>query len=267
MNVGRGQLWTCFCGTPNVSPATRCARCGLARPDAEGAAAEGGATSPPEPTGARLVGLGPDLSGVVIPLSPEKPVTIGRELGNDVTLDRVPLLADRHARIYRVHPYFAVEDLGSNQGVVLNGAPVPGHAVLRHGDELRMGEAQFRFEDPAAAPPLRPEPPAAPFPPVPPPLPGPSYAPHPAPYVVYHPVRPQKDRVIAGLLAIFLGWLGIHFFYLNQPKWGLAFLAMNLPFCIGTIVTAPLSILQGILYLASTDEDFQRKYVDEQRFF
>lgn len=47
----------------------------------------------------------------------------------------------------------AVEDLGSKNGVRLNGLPLgPGPAPLRPGDELLVGSTVLRYEDPLAEP-------------------------------------------------------------------------------------------------------------------
>lgn len=35
----------------------------------------------------------------------------------------------------------------------------------------------------------------------------------------------------------------------------------------GALITGPLSLVQGILYLCASDPDFERKYVFEKRFF
>jgi hypothetical protein len=47
----------------------------------------------------------------------------------------------------------AVEDLGSKNGLTLNGRALPaGPAALRAGDELRVGATLLRFEDPLSTP-------------------------------------------------------------------------------------------------------------------
>jgi TM2 domain-containing membrane protein YozV len=88
-----------------------------------------------------------------------------------------------------------------------------------------------------------------------------------------YPVAPQvpytgKEKIPAGLLALFLGPLGIHLFYLGQNGVGIAYLLFTLLTCgYGALITAPLSLVQGILYLCANDYDFQQKYVIERRFF
>jgi TM2 domain-containing membrane protein YozV len=77
-----------------------------------------------------------------------------------------------------------------------------------------------------------------------------------------------KEKAPAGLLAIFLGTLGVHLFYLRQTGWGIVFLLVTLLTCgLGAMITGPISIIQGILYLIANDQDFEQKYVVERRFF
>jgi len=80
--------------------------------------------------------------------------------------------------------------------------------------------------------------------------------------------RSTKEKVPAGLLAIFLGTLGVHQFYLGRTGWGIGFLVLSVVTCgWGTIITAPIALIQGIMYLVASDQDFERKYVVEGRFF
>ena len=60
---------------------------------------------------------------------------------------------------------------------------------------------------------------------------------------------------MAGLLAIFLGGLGVHKFYLNHPGWGLVYLV----FC-WTGIPALFGLVEGVIYLFSSDETFQQRY-------
>lgn len=68
-----------------------------------------------------------------------------------------------------------------------------------------------------------------------------------------------KSRGVAGLLAILLGSLGVHYFYLNKTTGGVVFLIASLLTC-GS-VTGILSLITGIIMLVSSQEEFESKYV------
>lgn len=69
---------------------------------------------------------------------------------------------------------------------------------------------------------------------------------------------------MAGLLAILLGGLGVHYFYLNKVGGGIICLILTLISCgIWSII----SFVQGILMLTMKQADFERKYVDTSSTF
>ena len=65
----------------------------------------------------------------------------------------------------------------------------------------------------------------------------------------------NKDKVLAGLLALFLGGIGIHKFYLGENKNGLLYLI----FC-WTYIPAIFGLVEGIQYLAMSKEKFNEKF-------
>ena len=74
--------------------------------------------------------------------------------------------------------------------------------------------------------------------------------------------RYPKDRLTAGLLALFLGGLGIHYFYLEKTTAGLLSILLSLCTCgIWQIIM----LIQGIIILTMTDEDFNEKYYNTMR--
>lgn len=76
--------------------------------------------------------------------------------------------------------------------------------------------------------------------------------------------RPQKSKIVAGLLAICLGALGIHKFYLGYKNEGIAMLLGTLLgslLIIGPLVMNLISFIEGIIYLTKTDSDFEVQYV------
>lgn len=70
-----------------------------------------------------------------------------------------------------------------------------------------------------------------------------------------NPAWPIKSKVAAGLLAIFLGGLGIHKFYLGKVGMGILYLC----FC-WTWIPEIIGLIEGIIYLTSNDHNFQVKY-------
>lgn len=80
------------------------------------------------------------------------------------------------------------------------------------------------------------------------------------------PVVATKDHVAAGLLAIFLGWLGIHKFYLGYNTSGFVMLGVSI---LGGILTLSLAcwviwviaIIEGIIYLTKSQSQFEQIYV------
>jgi len=71
------------------------------------------------------------------------------------------------------------------------------------------------------------------------------------------------NKLPAGVCGILLGGLGIHKFILGYTQAGLIMLLVNILTCgIGGIVMHIIGIIEGIIYLTKTDEDFVRTYVD-----
>jgi TM2 domain-containing membrane protein YozV len=67
-------------------------------------------------------------------------------------------------------------------------------------------------------------------------------------------MRPRKDKVAAGLLAIFLGAFGIHRFYLGD-WWGIFYLLFFWTFIPGIV-----AFVEGIIFLTMNDQDWLAKY-------
>lgn len=65
----------------------------------------------------------------------------------------------------------------------------------------------------------------------------------------------MKNRLVAGLLAILLGGIGIHHFYLGRMGYGI----LSIVFC-WTGIPAIIGLVEGIIILTQTDEDFKEKY-------
>lgn len=65
----------------------------------------------------------------------------------------------------------------------------------------------------------------------------------------------MKDKTLAGILAILLGGLGIHHFYLGNLDKGVIYLLL-----CWTGIPPVLGLVDGIMYLVKTDAEFQANY-------
>ncbi|WP_436925888.1 TM2 domain-containing protein [Halosimplex amylolyticum] len=68
----------------------------------------------------------------------------------------------------------------------------------------------------------------------------------------------DDERLIAALLAIFLGGIGAHKFYLGKNGQGLLYLCF-----FWTAIPALLGIIEGIIYLTKSDEEFREQYMQD----
>ena len=78
----------------------------------------------------------------------------------------------------------------------------------------------------------------------------------------------EKSKVTSGVLGILLGGIGIHKFYLGYTGAGLTMLLVSL---VGSLLIFPplimglIGLIEGIIYLTKSDEDFQRDYVQSAK--
>ena len=68
---------------------------------------------------------------------------------------------------------------------------------------------------------------------------------------------PQNDKIVAGLLAIFLGGFGIHHFFLGNNERGILYLCF-----FWTGIPQIIGVIEGIIYLIESEEDFQQRLVN-----
>ncbi|MBX3481830.1 MAG: NINE protein [Caulobacter sp.] len=74
----------------------------------------------------------------------------------------------------------------------------------------------------------------------------------------------DKNRVVAALLAFFLGWIGIHKFYLGKTNAGIIMLVCG---TLGWLLLLPpaviglISFIEFIIYLVKSDQQFHEDYV------
>ena len=76
----------------------------------------------------------------------------------------------------------------------------------------------------------------------------------------------SNKKLAAGLLGIFLGSFGVHKFVLGYTKEGLIVLGITVLSCgIASFVTGVIGLVEGIIYLTKTPEEFKELYIDARR--
>ncbi len=65
----------------------------------------------------------------------------------------------------------------------------------------------------------------------------------------------MKNKIVAALLAFFLGGFGIHKFYLGQTFKGIIYLIF-----FWTFIPAIIAFFEFIILLVMTDDDFNKRY-------
>lgn len=78
--------------------------------------------------------------GLSVPLSPERPLTVGRKRGELVLDD--PLVSSAHCRIAFVDGQFVLQDLGSTNGTMVEGRLVR-EQTLKAGSEIQIGASRL----------------------------------------------------------------------------------------------------------------------------
>lgn len=65
----------------------------------------------------------------------------------------------------------------------------------------------------------------------------------------------MKNKVTAAILAVFLGGIGVHRFYLGQTGLGIVYLIF-----FWTLIPSIIALIDFIVLLTMSDQDFDRKY-------
>ncbi|MBG1263236.1 TM2 domain-containing protein [Nostoc commune] len=81
-----------------------------------------------------------------------------------------------------------------------------------------------------------------------------------------NPSDGNSKKIAAGICAILLGALGIHKFILGYTTEGLIMLLVTiLTFGFGGAIMGIIGLVEGIIYLTKTDEEFLNAYIVEKK--
>ncbi len=69
-------------------------------------------------------------------------------------------------------------------------------------------------------------------------------------------VTQENKKLLCGLLGILVGWTGAHRFVLGDTTGGIFRILLSLACGLGYVI----SLIEGIIYLTKTDEDFYQTY-------
>jgi TM2 domain-containing membrane protein YozV len=88
----------------------------------------------------------------------------------------------------------------------------------------------------------------------------------PPPAAAYTPLPGASNKIPAGICGILLGGLGVHKFILGYTGAGLIMLLVTVLTCgIGWWAMHIIGLIEGIIYLCKSDEEFVRVYVDGRK--
>jgi hypothetical protein len=113
--------------------------------------------APSQAAGLQAGRAGPRTGRLVVVSSPEldegldfelnsAQLTIGRGSQNDISISSDEYASARHARFEPRQDGVWVQDLGSTNGTYLNGTRLERPRRLTHGDVVRVGETDLRFD-------------------------------------------------------------------------------------------------------------------------
>ena len=71
-----------------------------------------------------------------------------------------------------------------------------------------------------------------------------------------------EKKLVAGILGILLGGLGIHRFYLGDTTGGIIRIVITVVTCgFGSLI----GLVEGIIYLVKSDKDFVETYINQKK--
>ena len=79
-----------------------------------------------------------------------------------------------------------------------------------------------------------------------------------------------EKKIVAGVLGILLGGLGIHKFYLGYTSAGIIMLVVSIALGAFTCgsgigIMGLVGLIEGIIYLTKSDEDFVATYITNKK--
>lgn len=74
--------------------------------------------------------------------------------------------------------------------------------------------------------------------------------------------KQENKKVVAGILALLLGSLGIHKFYLGYTKEGIIQIVASIVTCG---IAGIIPFVEGIMYLVKSDEEFYKTYQEGKK--
>ncbi|MBG7630138.1 MAG: TM2 domain-containing protein [Bacteroidetes bacterium] len=79
----------------------------------------------------------------------------------------------------------------------------------------------------------------------------------------------ESKRIIAGVLGILIGAFGVHKFILGYTTQGIIMLVITIVTCgIGAGITGLIGLIEGIIYLTKSDEEFVYTYqINKKEWF
>jgi TM2 domain-containing membrane protein YozV len=87
--------------------------------------------------------------------------------------------------------------------------------------------------------------------------------PPPAPVFVCGQLPGAEKKVLAGILGMWFGGFGVHKFVLGYTQEGIIQIVITIVTCF--IVGPIIGLVEGIIYLAKTDEEFVATYLEGHR--
>uniref|UniRef100_UPI004047DAEB TM2 domain-containing protein n=1 Tax=Aliarcobacter sp. TaxID=2321116 RepID=UPI004047DAEB len=79
----------------------------------------------------------------------------------------------------------------------------------------------------------------------------------------------SKSKIVAGILALFLGGFGVHKFYLGCTTAGIIMLAIFIfgfiAIGIPSLVIGIIAFIEALIYFFKSDDDFKEIYIDNKK--